>query len=189
MNNIHERGYWLDKEGHLFDRLLAIALLGVFRKKQTVVDIGCGPGEYVRFLRGHGINCCGFDGNPLTPEFDPQLKIVDFSEKVQIGVYDWALCLEVGEHIPQQYESNFISNLHSCNRQGIVLSWAVPGQDGRGHVNTRPNEYVVSVFTGLGYHHDQAAEKRLRAIVGLPYFRDTLMVFRRLRFRINKKAR
>jgi hypothetical protein len=53
----------------------------------------------------------------------------------------------VAEHIPPEYESIFIENLISCNRKGIILSWAIPGQGGHGHFNEKPNDYVIDLIT------------------------------------------
>jgi cyclopropane fatty-acyl-phospholipid synthase-like methyltransferase len=179
--SIHERGYWLDHEGHWHDAHLAHALLKVFHKDHTVADIGCGRGDYVRFLRHHGIKCDGFDGNPLTPQFEPSCKVVDFSNVVDIGQYDWAMSLEVGEHIPPEFEKNFITNLHNANKIGVILSWAIPGQAGKGHFNNQPNEYVKNIFAKLGYINDLGTEQMLRRSSRLWWFPDTLMVFRKFK--------
>jgi cyclopropane fatty-acyl-phospholipid synthase-like methyltransferase len=177
---IHDHGYWLDNsnDGHVFDQSLATALLTVFAGR-TVVDIGCGKGDYVKVFRGKGIVCDGYDGNPLTPTFDPLLKVCDFSKLTDIGLYDWVLSLEVGEHIPKEYEQAYIENVHKSNRLGIVLSWAIEGQIGRGHVNCRNNDYIKDIFKGLGYENDLDSENRLRSLATLPWLPKTLMVFRK----------
>ena len=38
------------------------------------------------------------------------------------------MSLEVGEHLPQEFENIFIHNLHNNNKSGILLSWAIKGQ-------------------------------------------------------------
>jgi len=181
MDSIHEHGFWLDqsKEGHYFDEKLAHELLSIFANSK-VVDMGCGTGQYVKFFEEHKICCDGFDGNPLTQLWNPKCKVIDFSQKVDIGVYDWVLSLEVGEHIPKQYEETFIRNLHESNRHGIVLSWAIPNQPGRGHFNCQSNSYIKNKMTELGYINDVSLEGKLRGICTLPWFRNTLMIFEKL---------
>ena len=43
--------------------------------------------------------------------------------------------MEVAEHIPSQFEAQFLMNLVQHAKKGILLSWGVPGQQGVGHVN------------------------------------------------------
>ena len=61
------------------------------------------------------------------------------------------MSLEVGEHIPKEYEDIFINNLHNNNNKGIILSWAILGQGGFGHVNEQNNDYIKSKMSNLGY--------------------------------------
>ena len=49
------------------------------------------------------------------------------------------MMLEVGEHVPRQYEEQVLSNAVDKARCAIVISWAVPGQTGAFHVNLRSN--------------------------------------------------
>ena len=92
------------------------------------------------------------------------------------------LSLEVGEHLPVQYEtlsSRLIDTLDAHNRCGVVLSWAVVGQDGKGHVNCRSNEYVIAAMERRGYVYDAAAARGGRAVAELQWLAKTFMVFRR----------
>ena len=83
------------------------------------------------------------------------------------------------EHIPKQYERNFIRNLFRHCIHGIVLSWAIENQPGDGHFNCRNNDYVKKIFSNAGYSNDVEAEKALRASSTLPWFKNTIMVFRK----------
>ena len=70
-----------------------------------------------------------YDGSPNVAAVTNGLcNTLDLSKPHNIGASDWVLSLEVGEHIPRQYEDAFIQNLHNSNRLGMVLSWAVEGQ-------------------------------------------------------------
>jgi hypothetical protein len=68
-----------------------------------------------------------------------------------ILVYDWILCLEVAEHIPKAYEEVVLSNIVRHAREGVILSWARPGQQGYSHINNRSPEYVISSMGRLGF--------------------------------------
>ena len=89
------------------------------------------------------------------------------------------MSLEVGEHLPKKYENIFIKNLHDNNKYGIILSWAIKGQPGHGHINCQNNDYIKKIFTDLGYINDVDAEKELRRKSSLWWFKKTIMVFRK----------
>ena len=128
---INERGYWENNtlEGHGVDRSLARGLVNFFKQeyydfeensKIFILDIGCGNGFYTKLLNDQSeLVCDGYDGNPYTPEITNGLcKVADFSKRIDfenIPVYDWVLCLEVGEHIPAEFEDDFIWNI--CERE------------------------------------------------------------------------
>jgi len=183
---IHQHGYWLTSvpiADHIFDeRFCAECVAFLQGEAASVADFGCGTGLYVAALRAAGIAATGYDGNPHTEQLTGGLgTVLDLSENVQLPTrFDWVLSLEVGEHIPEEYEQTFIDNLHRHNRRGVVLSWALEGQGGLGHVNERDNGYVESRFRQLGYERDVAAEKRLRGAASVCWwFAETVMVFRR----------
>jgi hypothetical protein len=62
----------------------------------------------------------------------------------------------------------------------MVLSWAVKGQGGTGHVNEQDNGYIKEQICAKGYVNDVEAEEALRAASKFKYFRNTVMVFRRV---------
>jgi SAM-dependent methyltransferase len=179
---IHANGYWIGARNleHYYDRPLAAALVDFFGRGVSVADLGCGSGDYVRRLRAESIQCDGWDGNPNTPLFNADCRVLDLSRPVELGkVYDWVLSLEVAEHLPPEFEAAFLDNVHRHNRLGVVLSWAIPGQGGMGHFNERPNDYVQDRMRDLGYSRDRAAETTLRTAASFWWFHHTLMVYRR----------
>lgn len=186
---INEHGFWENEtsEGHAHDEELAKALVEFFRSNsvESVADMGCGDGFYTKYLNANKICCLGVDGNPNTPELtDGQGYVLDLTQKHNFGPLDWVLSLEVGEHIPSQFESVFIENLDVHNKHGIILSWAVPGQGGDGHVNCKTNQEIISKISALGYTYDEEASVALRnSCAKYPHngwwFSQTLMVFRR----------
>lgn len=184
--HVHEHGYWIGTEilnEHHFDRQLALALATFFIKEaaKNVVDFGCGPGDYVKLLRQHQIACSGYDGNPESPQISGGIAdVLDLSQPFHLEeCFDWVLSLEVGEHVPKEYERIFIENLHKHNRKGIVLSWAEKGQGGFGHFNEQDNSYIKEIMAQYGYENDLEAENTLRKTAQLPWFKNTIMVFRK----------
>lgn len=182
MVEIHPHGYWMgDTTGeHYYDMGLASCLVQFFHTRQgaTVVDFGCGDGVYVRQLRAAGIECDGYDGNPVTKERSGGIcQTLDLVEPQQLPIYSWVISIEVGEHIPSNYEFHYIENLHRHNSQGIIMSWAVRGQNGLGHVNCRDNHEVKKLMSLLGYRSNEEQEKRFREAAVFHYLKNTLMVF------------
>lgn len=182
---INPRGYWEFEGGHSVDIGLANALVSFFNKKkaEVVIDIGAGNGYYTEVLIKNGIYCLAYDGNPHSERLTNGLvRVADFSIPQDLGVFDWVLSLEVGEHIPEEYEDIFIDNLHTHNKEGMVISWSIPEYGGEGHFNPRPNEYIINKITKLGYTLDELNTKKLRnspAKYPEPcyWFSKTIMVF------------
>ena len=95
------------------------------------------------------------------------------------------LCLEVAEHIPQQYEDALLSNMHEHNSEGIVLSWSdLKPPRGNGHVNPRNWQWVTARLAKMGYHVDKTASGKLRNAAKLPWFKANVFVFRRIKLAI-----
>jgi len=196
---ISPRGYWENStaEGHGVDHKLAEGIKDYLEKETKIspypvfnlLDLGCGTGFYSDYIKNNSKVClvahC-YDGNPNTPELTlGRCKVADLSVYQYLGYYDWVLSLEVGEHIPEKYEHIFINNITRHARMGVILSWAIPGQGGDGHVNCRTNEYIRSKITREGLKFDINSTQFLRDTAS-PYpetgywFKDTIMVFRRM---------
>ena len=180
---IQDTGAWKGlavKQHHFFDVSLADEIVK-FIKPDNILDLGCGSGDYVKHFLGNGIYANGYDGNPDTPELsDYTCSVWDLTEPKKLkDEYDWVLSLEVGEHIPAKYESDYINNIDANNKKGVIISWAIPGQHGYGHVNCRDNKYIKDLFHKLGYMNNTEIETKFREVSRLPWFGNTIMVFER----------
>lgn len=184
--NINKKGFWEGLEAksqHCYDSKLANQLLEFIKKEniKNIADFGCGMGKYVKFFKENNIDATGFDGNPNTPKLTNNLCTVqDLSIPIKFEEpFEWVLSLEVGEHIPKKYEDIFINNLHNNNKNGMILSWAIKGQGGHGHINEQNNDYIKKKISKLGYINDVKAENILRKNSTFFWFRNTIMVFRK----------
>jgi hypothetical protein len=169
------------KDHHFYDKKLCKALIRMLINENCFVlnDLGCGDGRYVRALDKVGINAKGFDGNINTPDITKGYGVVkDLSKPISIRSCNWVLSLEVGEHIPSQFEKIFLDNLTASAHNGIVMSWAVPGQGGLGHVNCRTNYHIEMEMVKRGFTRDVYAEDFLRRHSSLHWFKHTIMVYR-----------
>ena len=175
-------GAWVGKAGVYTDDGLKKALTGFFKQEDVkkLADYGARTGEYAKYFAENGLSVKCFDGNPAVKEIsEGRCEQLDLSQRFEMEVFDWVMSIEVGEHIPNKFEDVFLDNLHRHNKHGIVLSWALPGQGGRGHVNEQDNDHIKGKMKSLGYRNDVITEKALRASSTKEYFRNTVMVFRK----------
>lgn len=165
---------------HAFDVDLAKSMYIILKDMdiKSLYDFGCGNGKYVEFFNKNGIKSIGFDGNPITEKFN-NCKVLDLAYPIFLEKSECIISLETGEHIPQEYENEFITNIDkSLKKRGIlIISWAIPGQQGYGHFNERDNDYIKSLFSKRGYTILAMEEIELRQNASLPWFKNTIMVF------------
>lgn len=179
---INDFGYWetKDKTGHLFDLPLCNTIVELLKKKNisSVYDLGCGEGKYTKIIVENGIECSAYDGNPNTPKITGGIGgILNLAKPIDLPKVDCVLSLEVGEHIPKEYEQIFIDNICKLSSKMIILSWAIIGQKGTGHVNCQNNPYIIKQFENRGFRYNKEESVILRRSVFRLYFKNTIMVF------------
>lgn len=183
---INPNGAWVTKnpDRHMVSSELCDEVISLMKEKhlEDAVDLGCGNAFYVSKIIESGFKCDGFDGNPLTEDItDGLAKVLDLSQYIHIGKYDMVLSLEVGEHIPSQFEDIFLDNLAKTAKKYIVLSWAVEGQRGTGHVNCRNNDWVINQMKLRGFKLTNDFNKIREAVLErkFRYFKNTILTFKR----------
>ncbi|XP_052795656.1 uncharacterized protein LOC128228396 isoform X2 [Mya arenaria] len=183
-----ETGGWCEKASkedsghHMTDNNLVAALIELFTGK-FVGSFGDGPGRYKQLLIESG-KVKGYDAYDGAPYCDVtsqgRVQFLDLTlPQYGLPVYDWAMSLEVAEHIPEKFESVFINNVVRHAREGVVLSWARPGQGGYSHINNKPFEYVKNLMNDLGFSHDEQASQKLQTAASFDWFKHNTNVFRR----------
>lgn len=188
----NSHGCWLTDtiRGHCFDASLIKAIIRMppFMEVKDIGDFGCGPCWYTWILRKCGYEANGYDGNPNVEQMSALLfndgfycQQADLTEEFEAETpFDMVMCLEVGEHIPSIFEDILFDNICRNARQYVLLSWAVPGQNGDGHVNCHTNEYVIKKMCERGFFHNVIISNYLRKSASLKWFHDTLMFFQRI---------
>lgn len=117
-----------------------------------IIDVGCGPGIYVKALRELGYKVDGIDPDPRCPE--KQVSMFDVE-----GKYDLAICLEVAEHIDESLSDDVVKKLTEL-APTIIFTAAQPGQGGHGHINCQPKEYWERKFGKLNFVVDRELTER-----------------------------
>lgn len=156
-------------------------LFMLFNRHKLLIDFGCGDAWYLDIFRQAGSYALmGFDGQNFRGH--PLVIVRDLSEPIKTSVVGQVLSLEVGEHIPQQFEQTFIDNLCNHCSSRMVISWAIPGQEGIGHVNCRSNNYIIDQIQARGFKFNPELTHYARTDIepGVSYFKFSLMVFDKL---------
>lgn len=124
----------------------------------SVVDFGCGLGNFVRAFQNMGVpKVLGLDGpwaqqDNLFKLKDPSVfQEADLRSRIELPQeFDLALCLEVAEHLPAESSDMLVQNLVRASKR-ILFSAAVPGQGGINHVNEQWIDYWEAKFLERGY--------------------------------------
>lgn len=124
---------------------------------RSVLDIGCGTGAWLKaFNELTGIDdYMGVDGSYVNKSYllidSEKFREADLERNLQVNrKFDLVVCMEVAEHLHQQFANAFIKNL--VNISDIILfSAALPGQEGTFHFNEQFPEYWAKKFSDHGY--------------------------------------
>lgn len=138
---------------------------------RSVVDVGCGNGDLVKEFIARNVPAFGIEGTENVLKVYPDAEIFDLRTSIkQDDEYrrrDLALCLEVAEHIEEQYVENFIDNLCQLSDR-ILFSAASPGQGGLKHVNCKSQEYWWYKFNARSYVFKRNTTNRILSLLA-PY--------------------
>ena len=166
------------------DRKLA-RCLATFFSGRSVTELGAGAGRYKAFVRaaGNATAYAAYDGLPNAAELSGgQVETADLSlDQPALRRSDWALSLEVFEHIPHRFEAAVLRNIDRSNAEGVVISWSVMGgaQSEHGHVNPKRKTQVRQFLAPIGLVEDRTASAELRRCTTFLYLRRGVQVFRR----------
>ena len=150
----------------------------------SVLDLGCGTGSYLEFLKTCGVvNVLGVDGMPfigsvLTKE---EYICADLQTPFDVGqTYDLVISLEVAEHLEPGSTNIFLSSIDRHAKDIILFSMAEPGQPGHGHINCIRAKDVLAAWGKLGWWPDINDTLALRALSSLSWFKRNLLVLKRI---------
>jgi SAM-dependent methyltransferase len=151
-----------------------------------VLDVGCGTGRTLSYLRDNGVDAFGVEGSDLAisrARHPDHILKHNLNRELNLGRrFDLVWCAEVVEHIHPRYERNLLNTLVN-HSDLIILTAAQPGQGGEGHFNEQPFDYWISKFEVLGYSYDEPTTLNLRAAPE-PYS-ENILVFHRAASKTN----
>ena len=122
---------------------------------EKVVDVGCGSAAWASVAKAHGCTVRGIDN--FVPDhlllIDPnELVRADLTQGFDCSGFDLAICLEVGEHLPESAARGLVAGL--CGARYVFFGAAVPGQGGVDHINERWQGYWARLFAEHDYYGD-----------------------------------
>lgn len=146
-----------------------------------VLDIGCGPGIYVKSLRDIGVNATGIDiddrvNNKPFLEYKSLFDITD--EKA-----DTVLCMEVAEHIDSSKDDLIVEKVVSTVKKTLIWTAATLDQGGIGHINCKNKQDWADKISEAGLVRNLEKEKQLQNFAEQGYhmgwFRNNILYFER----------
>mmetsp|Transcript_125791 Transcript_125791/g.199380 ORF Transcript_125791/g.199380 Transcript_125791/m.199380 type:complete len:417 (+) Transcript_125791:74-1324(+) len=143
----------------------------------SIVDFGAGGGRYCDFFNKTGEYCCfAYDGTSNVVELSKGLvQTQRLDQYFDLGrTFDWVMCLEVAEHIPEEAEDILLDNLKRHAKYGLILSWSEHGEGP--HQNAKPWQEVKAMVEAKGFSLDTVASSRLRPQIS--WMRGSVHVFR-----------
>ncbi len=157
----YDAGFYSDREGTLKSAEILAPMIEKAVAPKSIVDIGCGLGEFLAAFNTLGItDVLGIDGpwvnkeslkiNPANFETGDLEKPIKKQRK-----YDLVISSEVAEHIHEHASDTFVASLASLG-DVVVFSAAIPLQGGTYHVNEQWPQYwaekfAVHDFVGIDY--------------------------------------
>lgn len=185
---LHETGYWYANtavNNHIHSPKLSNWIINFLDKEKDkfVYDFGCGMGYYLNDLNNNGFTkLVGVEGEPIPNNYSFSIIGKNLSEPFNLGEKGNVIFLEVGEHIPKQYQDTVIDNVTNHCSDYLIMSWAVRGQDGLGHFNELNNDEVIPEFEKRGFKFLENETKDARQNVDdhCSYFVNTIMIFKKI---------
>ena len=154
----------------------------------SIIDAGCGNGTYMRRAQERGIEVHGVElstvGLNICREHGLDVQPHDLTDESLLPwSADLVYSIEVAEHLAERFAKNYVRKLTTAARHHVVLTAALPGQDGTNHVNCQPNQYWIDLIQPHGFTFDHETTERWRQLNRdqdlLPWLSRGLMIYHR----------
>jgi hypothetical protein len=158
LGSIYNEEFYNDEAIIHTSALKYLELLCAWHLPNSVVDVGCGRGVWLRAWREKGITkLIGLDGpwNSQEQMVDQSIAFhaIDLNKPIRCcegEKFDLAMTLEVAEHLEPASASTFIESLIKLS-DVVLFGAAYTKQGGLNHLNERPHTYWANIFASFGY--------------------------------------
>lgn len=125
----------------------------------SLLDVGCGTGSWLKAANQLGVfDLHGVDAIDIFSTECPQANFskFDLTKSFSLGRrYDVVLCLQVAEHLDEEYANVLVQSL-VAHAPKVIFSAACPGQPGQHHVNCQWPDYWQALFNKHGFVCDDS---------------------------------
>jgi SAM-dependent methyltransferase len=147
-------------------RAIVPLVLELIPGMRSVVDIGCGSGDWLAVFAERGIDdYLGIDADHVPQQLlkipPDRFEVHDLRAPLTVARrYDLAMSLEVGEHLPAAVAPRLVSELAAL-APVAMFSAAIPHQVGTGHINCQWPGYWAELFASHGMKPVDAIRDRV----------------------------
>ena len=147
---------------------------------KSILDIGAGEAHAALYFADKGCNVFAVDNDAeaITNAVYPVLN-VDLTQSPVLLRTDMVYMAEFVEHLPEASLPKLADSLQKT--QWVVMTYAVPGNDGVGHVNLQDIEYWIDWMASVGFAIDSEKTNAVRAKAKHVHFKNRGLVFRKRR--------
>lgn len=153
----------------------------------SVLDLGCGTGNYLAHFASSGCSTLGIEGAKAAISRVPEAVLAihyDLRNKLCVNQrFDLVMSVEVAEHIPKRFSKNLVDSLCEHARNTIVFTAAPPGTPGNDHVNCQDRPFWDQLFEQHDFHYSEDETRSLRSYAKHhdvnQWFQDWSFIYRR----------
>ncbi len=131
----------------------------------SVIDFGCAIGNHLEYFHQKGVDINGVEGsstainNAVVPR--SHLTKHDLRDRYHTSrEFDVAICIEVAEHLAEPYSEILVESI-TDSASVVVFTAAEPNQGGTHHVNEKPRDYWIKLFSKYGFKYDKRKTKKM----------------------------
>lgn len=132
----------------------------------SVLDLGCGMGNYLRHFAENGCRAVGLEGSAaglgriaksvIAIQHDLRRPVL-FNQR-----FDLVMSIEVAEHVPKRHSRTLVESLCRNSNGLIVFTAAPPGTPGDDHINCRDRSFWDALFAERKFLFEQDETRLLR---------------------------
>ena len=121
----------------------------------TLLDYGCGAGQYVRIFNDMGVNAFGYE--PSSYACGQKIHTGKMSTNLPVLDYDTVICFDVAEHVPIDEVDNFLQKIKKVSVKNFICIFSICFSDNPDfqydstHVTKRSKEWWIYKLYQNGY--------------------------------------